>query len=522
MFKTLLMTLKIDNTYSLNAFIYNIRRLPILKDLITDDIYKSKTLKNIINIISNIYQIIKILFLHLLYFLFIFLIAMVINENNFTKTFIHIYFIFTIIGFFINNKLLNTSSKKYFSIILFKMDAKKFMESYLFFDIFKYLILNILSFTILSYSLKLTIPTILYLVLIPFFLRITGEALNILFYKKYSYIWINNYYLYFPILITLLLVSILPLKNIFINTNILVLTLFISIALSIFSLLYLLSIKDYKLMYKKLNTKKLVMNQEEAKAYTRQQMVEVKNKDINIASKKLQNKKGYDLFNTIFFERHKEILLRSAKKYFVVIGLIYVFLIILGLNNTYVLNNLQMFLKNNLGWFVFIMYFINRGAIVTQAMFFNCDHAMLRYNFYREPKVLLNLFKKRLITLIKVNLLPALMIIIGNGVLLYITNEQNIYMYILISLYIIALSIVFSIHYLVIYYLLQPYNSEMQLRKVSYSVVSIITYMICYFATTLSFNYLGFCLLGVFITIFYSIISLYLVYKYSPRTFKIN
>ena len=150
MFKTLLMTLKIDNTYSLNAFIYNIRRLPILKDLITDDIYKSRNLKTIINIISNIYQIIKILTLHLLYFLFIYLIAVILNENNFTKTFIHIYFIFTIIGFFINNKLLNTSSKKYFSIILFKMDAKKFMESYLFFDIFKYLILNIISFTILN------------------------------------------------------------------------------------------------------------------------------------------------------------------------------------------------------------------------------------------------------------------------------------------------------------------------------------------------------------------------------------
>ena len=40
MLNTLLMSLKIDKTYSLNAHIYNLRKLPILKDLITEDIYK--------------------------------------------------------------------------------------------------------------------------------------------------------------------------------------------------------------------------------------------------------------------------------------------------------------------------------------------------------------------------------------------------------------------------------------------------------------------------------------------------
>ena len=31
-----------------------------------------------------------------------------------------------------------------------------------------------------------------------------------------------------------------------------------------------------------------------------------------IDNKKIDGKNGYDLFNTIFFERHKEILLRSG------------------------------------------------------------------------------------------------------------------------------------------------------------------------------------------------------------------
>ena len=135
---------------------------------------------------------------------------------------------------------------------------------------------------------------------------------------------------------------------------------------------------------------------------------------------------------------------------------------------------------------------------------------------------IMNLFKKRLITLIKVNLLPAFVIVLGNSFLLYFTKQVNISMYIMLALYIISLSIFFSIHYLVIYYLLQPFNSEMQLKKVSYSLVSILTYVVCYFATDITLNYFNFSLLGILFTITYSLISLYLVYKFSPKTFKIN
>ena len=73
------------------------------------------------------------------------------------------------------------------------------------------------------------------------------------------------------------------------------------------------------------------------------------------------------------------------------------------------------------------MYLINRGSVVTQAMFYNCDHAMLRYNFYREPDVILGLFKKRLTMLIKINLLPAIVIAIGSIVLLSITTDGRLY-----------------------------------------------------------------------------------------------
>lgn len=69
--------------------------------------------------------------------------------------------------------------------------------------------------------------------------------------------------------------------------------------------------------------------------------------------------------------------------------------------------------ESMLPYFVFIMYLINRGTTITQAMFFNCDHSMLTYNFYRKPKTLLEVFKTRLLTMIKINMIPALVIAAG-------------------------------------------------------------------------------------------------------------
>ena len=46
-----------------------------------------------------------------------------------------------------------------------------------------------------------------------------------------------------------------------------------------------------------------------------------------------------------------------------------------------------------------------------------------------------------------------------------------------------AISIFFSVHYLVLYYLLQPYNTAMQMRSASYSLASMITYFVCYYGT---------------------------------------
>ena len=185
-------------------------------------------------------------------------------------------------------------------------------------------------------------------------------------------------------------------------------------------------------------------------------------------------------------------------------------------------DNVRDLILNRLGIFVFIMYFVNRGSIVTQAMFYNCDHAMLKYNFYREPDVILGLFKKRLMLTVNINLFPAVTLALGTVILLLVTGGTALINYVIIFLFIIILSVFFSVHYLVIYYLLQPYNEKMEMKKVSYTIVSLVTYLVAYTLNDIRMPSLYFSLIGLLFTVGYIVVGLRLVYKKAPKTFKLN
>lgn len=522
MLKTLRTTLDIEISYSVNSFIYILRQLPIFKDLLTTDIYSSKIIKSIIKFFVLIFYLARAIFLKFMYFFIIFVLSYKLFSNNFVKSFYHLYFILTILGLFINNKLLNTSKSKYFGILLFNIDATKYFKANIFWNSLTNLILNSCCLMFFGAILQCPVQITLTLIIYTLFIRFIGESLNIKFFKKYNYIWYSRTSLYFTVIITALALCSLPFINIYISFPVMNIITIISIIIGTFSLIYLLRITDYKLIYKKISQITNIMSSKNEKDYLKQAMVAVNKKDIIIDSKKIKGKEGYALFNTIFFERHKEILLRSAKKYsFIFIG-IYLFIIFLITYDKTYITNISDFLNNNLSWFVIIMFFINRGAIITQAMFFNCDHAMLNYNFYREPKAILGLFKRRLSTVIKVNLLPALVIGIGNVILLVMTSNYSILTCITSFIFIISLSVFFSVHYLVIYYLLQPFDKEMEVKKASYSFATMFTYIFSYALTDLVMDSVTISILGIIFSLLYIIISLILVEKLAPKTFKLN
>ena len=176
-----------------------------------------------------------------------------------------------------------------------------------------------------------------------------------------------------------------------------------------------------------------------------------------------------------------------------------------------------------LPYFVFIMYAINRGTNFTQALFMNCDHSLLTYSFYKQPKFVLKLFQIRLREIIKINLLPAAMIGVGLAVLLYASGgTDNPLNYGILIISILCMSMFFSVHYLTIYYLLQPYNISTEIKSGTYQLVLSATYLVCFFMMRWKMPIFLFGLMAIAFCVVYCVIACILIYRFAPKTFRLR
>lgn len=237
-------------------------------------------------------------------------------------------------------------------------------------------------------------------------------------------------------------------------------------------------------------------------------------------------RKGFEYLNELFLKRHRKLLWGpSSKVTLISLAIIIVLAIVIRVNPTF----FEMELLNQgifmvLPYLIFGMYAINRGTQFTQALFMNCDRGLLSYSFFKEPKNIVKLFVIRLREVMKVNLLPAAVIGVGASLLLYLSGGAvNQWHYLVIPIYIMALSIFFSVHYLMLYYLMQPYNVGTEIKSSTYKVVIWLTYLVCYAFIWLNIDFnIFFGVVAIAFCIIYSIVACVLVYKMAPKTFRIR
>lgn len=185
------------------------------------------------------------------------------------------------------------------------------------------------------------------------------------------------------------------------------------------------------------------------------------------------------------------------------------------------LENLSSAILRSSGFLVFILYCSSIGEKITKAFFFNCDNSLLRYNFYKESSIILSNFKSRLKITIILNLIPAICIGLGLSLVL-ILAKGDIVRFIPIFISIITLSCFFSIHYLFLYYIIQPYTSQLTVKSPIYKIASFIVYIAAYSCLQVETQSIWFTLTVILVTVIYALIALTLVYKFAPKNFKLK
>ena len=524
MLKTFITSFKLQNTYRTNSIIYSIKQLPLIKRILPNSLYKSRGLKIFANIISIIWEIISIFIGKLLYIAAMIFAPLSWYNGTGADIFLHLFVFLTLAGGVLNTYMLNPTKDKYYAIILMNINAREYGLSNYYYQLLK-LIIGFLPFTIL-FGWMLGVPLWVQILLPFYILAVKLIVMNYCIYdfKKTNKATSENLptkIVWSFVGVCLLLAYGLPFLGITINSTIFLCVLIITIILGIYSFIKIHNFKDYRKMYKQILTETNVYMQD--KVNGTQVIKDNSLKQIELDTKYTSNKTGFAYFHDLFVKRHKKILTEAVKKQSVVILVIIVAMIIgITMNENFKTKTNEILLIY-LPYFVFIMYLINRSSSVTTSMFMNCDHSMLTYRIYRTPKVILGIFKERLKTLITINLLPAFLIGGGLALLLYLSGgTDNPLNYAILFISIIAMSIFFSVHYLVMYYLLQPYNVSTEMKSGTYKGVQGLTYIVCWYMIQIKMPIFGFGIATIVFCIAYSLISLFLAYKYAPKTFKLR
>ncbi|OAB40256.1 hypothetical protein [Paenibacillus antarcticus] len=146
---------------------------------------------------------------------------------------------------------------------------------------------------------------------------------------------------------------------------------------------------------------------------------------------------------------------------------------------------------------------------------------MLRYSFYRAASF--EHFRIRLIKITVLNLKIATTLATAlTAIVLAASGEWLSRELLMMWVCILLLSVFFSIHHLFMYYIFQPYATELNVKNPLYYVIN----MLVSFASGISIIVRVpadiFTAIVVTLTIVYLLISLILVRKYGSRTFRVK
>ncbi len=520
--RTFRISFALKNTYRVNSIIYSLKQIPFFGKLLPDRAYGVKGLKYFANILSIVWEILSIFLGKFLYIaLMVFGLGSLYGAMPPDRVCTHIFFFLTVIGAFANTYMFNPSRDRYYALILMRMDARAYALSHYIYAMIKVLV-GFLPFTLI-YG-KMAGAPLWFCLLSPFFvagLKMTVVMIDLMDYERSGRAANENRLgkAGWILLFVLLAAAYgLPALEFVLPVPVMAALMIGSVCSGLASIWKIATFAFYGEMYKDILAQSMYQMEVamDAAKTSNQKMIST---DTRIQSRK----KGFEYLNELFIKRHRKILWRSSLRLTAVCAVI-----ILGMLLAFRLQpalriRINQVIMVFLPYFVFIMYAINRGTGFTRALFMNCDHSLLTYSFFKEPKMVLKLFRIRLREIIKINLLPAAVLGGGLALLLYAsggTDRPIEYGILFVS--IVCMSVFFSVHYLTIYYLLQPYNAATDMKSGTYQIVLSATYLVCFFMMRLRMPILIFGCICIAFSVLYCVVACLLVYRLAPKTFRLR
>lgn len=533
MLTTLKQTMVINFSTMINALIYFLKRIPLVKGLFKNTGYEHSSLSRGVVGIAFFIKILKVIIIRICLLLFTFGVpALMLIDKPMTtvldQVYWHLFICFYIILTIVNNKMLEPGKRKFISVKLMRMDARRFVLADYFPEWMFRLAIEMPLFYVVANIFGVNTLIALFLIIAKNFFAFAVEALHLIYHEKTGEFLHKKSFLIIAYAIGILILGYYPAikQSPFIfSSGVLVAIGVLCMVVGIVSLRYLLLYPNFSIAINEANKlSDLAINKEAIGKQAQFANVKLKDQDITkeeIALEVNNKKEGFAYINDIFFKRHKRILVNPVLYQGIGIVVLFLSCMILSFflndfNTKYIQTINRLF-----PIFVFVLYYLSTGQKATKAMFYNCDISLLHYGFYKSNQAVLATFTVRVKHLIITNLIPA--VLLGGGLLLLdgITGGSG-YTLLPVSIMIVVISIFFSIHHLFLYYIFQPYTTDLSVKNPLFTIANLLTYFLSYICLQLEDAKIGF-LIGVIVaTAIYSVVALLLVYKFAPKTFVIK
>ena len=537
MIKTLKMINRVDNSIASNTLIFNLQKIPFVGKIFKDNLYEAGQGKNVLFNIVKVLRFLLSIIKKFIYFGVFFYLAFNFLEEDFTfmdilnnrygLLVINIYFFLNIILGAIMKHELNAKYTNYSYTCLNYLELKprEYFVSRAFFSYFMFFVAMFIPMFILGKFIGLSALKVIILLLETLSFRIFIDGISLLALDRKNEDRRDVHWFFYTLMIVifmglaygpLYLLDDLTYVNLLFNPLALVLFL-------ILAAIGLYIIRNYK-NYKSLKKAELKLDSDmlETKENMNTKKMVLEDKDLDLReNRSVEGNKGYDYLNSIFMNRYSKLFSKRARKISLAAFTIPLLIGIVSYMWPGEEDKIALDLFSKLGIWFFVVYMMAFKDKYTYALFNNIDKSLLPNNWYREPDAILKSFIVRLKTSFALNSIMTFSLMGGLAVLAAFLKVSLVKLLPLFGL-IILLTLFYSTHYLTLYYLVQPYTENSDVKSPVYSFFNFIVYMVSYMLMQKGdVSGLGVIIIAS-VVIVYLIISLILIRFKAKDTFKIR
>ncbi|MUG68443.1 hypothetical protein GNP94_20935 [Paenibacillus campinasensis] len=536
MLKVLSTLLAIRTSSAINLFFYYFQRLPLIGKVVKSSIYARTDLKRSAGVLVFVVLFLWSFVSKLLY-LYFFVYWPVTAFSEWTRThdpltlFVHVFVLISLLVAGVSSaNVLEPKREKYVAVKLMRMSPKHYMHaalSYRYVVFFISYLPALLVFVLLlqgtvMLAVMLAVAVTGWRVLCEYFHLKLFERTGTVLVKQMAIVWtviiVGYAAAYLPLFLEKLpVVQPLPMHG---------LTVLVIAGLGTWAAVQLMRYRHYREAVDA-TTKRddPYLNVSAMIADANKTSVQAQESDYaeeTLRREPVEGKEGYGYLNAIFFARHRSLVRRPVRKRLAIVaGVGIIGSIVMVAMSRILPESPQLELNMVFSILPIAMSFLAVGEATCRAMFYHCDISLTRYSFYRDAAY--EHFMIRLRKMLGQNLQIAA-VVGGALTLLSFTSGGDLLQWdtVLLWLSIIGLAVFFTNHHLFLYYIFQPYSTDLNVKNPLYFVVTMVVSGICGAAVFIPLPPVIFTSFVLVVTLAYLAVSAVSVRKYAHRTFRVK